>query len=96
MINVRRFTISDIKPLWQLKLNTIHNVNSQHYSLAEVTAWAPHEYNESAWVQRVTKLIRLWLKLMVLSQVLPIFKMTVISITFTAAQIFKGKVWVMH
>ncbi|MCC4831661.1 GNAT family N-acetyltransferase [Shewanella sp. 10N.7] len=56
MINVRRFTTSDIKPLWQLKLNTIHNVISQHYSLAEVTAWAPHEYNESAWVQRVTKI----------------------------------------
>ncbi|GIU52235.1 GNAT family N-acetyltransferase [Shewanella sp. KT0246] len=56
MIKVRRFTKSDVKPLWQLKLNTIHNVNRQHYSLAEVTAWAPHEYNESAWVERVTKI----------------------------------------
>ncbi|MCL1065972.1 GNAT family N-acetyltransferase [Shewanella olleyana] len=56
MINIRRFNTEDIKPLWELKQRTIHQVNRNDYSLAEVTAWAPYEYNESAWIGRVTKI----------------------------------------
>ena len=56
MVTVRAFNRADIRPLWRLKHDTIHSVNSQHYSASQVTAWSPNEYNELAWTERVTKI----------------------------------------
>ena len=35
--------------------NTVHNVNIKDYSQAQVTAWAPDEWNMEQWKMRLAK-----------------------------------------
>lgn len=40
---IRRFQASDAEELYQLFYHTIHQINIQHYSQDQVSAWAPHD-----------------------------------------------------
>jgi len=56
VIKIRRFTEHDIRPLWQLKFNTIRSINAQHYSASQIAAWAPEDMDMALWRKRITEM----------------------------------------
>lgn len=54
MVTIRDFQQGDEKYLRKIFFNTIRNININDYSPQQVTAWAPEQYDEQAWCQRIT------------------------------------------
>lgn len=42
--------------LWHLFRNTIHNINSQHYTGEQLDAWAPSNFDLAIWRQKIQSL----------------------------------------
>ncbi|WP_371378963.1 GNAT family N-acetyltransferase [Thalassotalea aquiviva] len=55
-MQIRRFNISDCQPLWQLHFQTIRQYCIKDYSLAQVKAWAPCQYQPNQWQQKLQSL----------------------------------------
>lgn len=55
-MDVRKFRRGDEKELWELFYNTIHNVNIQDYTNAQLAAWAPHDIEMNVVVQKFSAL----------------------------------------
>ena len=53
MITIRTFQPGDETDLRAIFFHTIRNINTSDYSQAQVTAWAPKEYDKSAWVKKI-------------------------------------------
>jgi putative acetyltransferase len=56
MLKIRPFQSSDAKTLWQLKFQTVRDVNIKDYSLEQVSVWCPNEYDEGAWLARISEI----------------------------------------
>lgn len=56
MIIIRHYVATDAAALWDLFYHTIRHINSCDYSPAQVAAWAPDNYNMTAWQQRMQEL----------------------------------------
>ncbi len=53
MIEIRKATGKDIKPIGQLFRDTIISINSKHYSEAQVKAWASGYNDWAKWERKV-------------------------------------------
>lgn len=53
MITIRKYQAGDEIALREIFFNTIGHVNIKDYSLSQVQAWAPQDYDEQAWCQRI-------------------------------------------
>jgi putative acetyltransferase len=56
MLKIRRFQSSDSETLWQLKFRTVRDVNIKDYSFEQVSVWCPNDYDEGAWLARISKI----------------------------------------
>jgi putative acetyltransferase len=57
MIQIRNYKESDAAKLWELFYHTVRNVNIRDYSLAQVEAWAPDEFNPEIWQQKMNLIL---------------------------------------
>ncbi|WP_086981350.1 GNAT family N-acetyltransferase [Vibrio aphrogenes] len=55
-INIRQYTHHDAHHLRQLFFHTVRQVNAKDYTLAQLEAWAPDEYDQSTWAQHMANL----------------------------------------
>lgn len=53
MIQIRQLKNGDEEELWQLKVNTIKNINCKDYDEKQINAWAAAQYNPEKWLKRV-------------------------------------------
>ncbi len=53
MITIRNYEKADAPETWKLKFHTIRNININDYSLEQVTAWAPDNFDVVVWQKRV-------------------------------------------
>ena len=53
---IREYQPEDATHLWDLFFNTVRNVNIQHYSQAQVEAWAPSEFSMEVWQNKMDKI----------------------------------------
>ena len=56
MINIRKYQQGDESALRQLFYNTIRHVNTRDYTEEQVKAWAPDDYDKSAWAIKIQKI----------------------------------------
>lgn len=54
MLTIREFRHGDEATLRDIFFNTVRNVNSKHYSDAQVKAWAPDDYDQDEWLERIS------------------------------------------
>lgn len=54
-MKVRRYTKGEEQVLWALLYDTVHKVNSKDYTLAQIEAWAPSQWDLSQWRNRLIK-----------------------------------------
>lgn len=55
-ISIRKYQPEDAKALAQIYFNTIHRINSQHYSKEQVDVWAPLKSSEAeGWSKKFSK-----------------------------------------
>lgn len=53
MITIRNYERKDAHVTWELKFQTIRNINIRDYSSEQVTAWAPANFDMDVWLKRV-------------------------------------------
>lgn len=53
---IREYQPEDATHLWDLFFNTVRNVNIQHYSQAQVEAWAPSDFSMEVWQNKMDKI----------------------------------------
>lgn len=56
MLTIRRYRKGEEPLLWTLFFNTVHNINIRDYSLAQVSAWAPHDVDPAIWKQKIQEI----------------------------------------
>jgi len=56
VLNLRKFQKGDESDLREIFFNTIRNVNIKDYSELQVRAWAPDNYDISAWYERISSI----------------------------------------
>jgi putative acetyltransferase len=56
MLSIRPYVATDAVALWLLFYQTIRHINSRDYSPVQIAAWAPDNYDLTAWQQRMQKL----------------------------------------
>jgi putative acetyltransferase len=54
-MKVRPYQEADIPAIAQLYHNTVHHINCQHYSPAQIAAWSPQVGEFEYWRDRLTK-----------------------------------------
>ena len=54
MLTIRSFKATDAPALRALKYTTIRQVNRKDYTEQQLLAWAPDEYDEADWLQRIS------------------------------------------
>ena len=55
-MNVRKYLSGEEECIWNIFYNTIHNINTQDYSIEQVEAWAPLNLDESAWANKIIEI----------------------------------------
>jgi putative acetyltransferase len=55
-LNIRSYHFGEEHEIWQLFNQTIHHVNSQHYTQKQLDAWAPSQFDKNLWCKKLTKL----------------------------------------
>lgn len=55
-ITIRPYCTADAISTWELFFHTIRHVNIQDYSLKQVTAWAPDEFDLNIWQQKMDRI----------------------------------------
>lgn len=55
MLSVRQYAAGEEMALWQIFFDTVRQVNSRDYSLAQVQAWASENVDEEAWCRRIAR-----------------------------------------
>ena len=53
MIKIRNYERRDAHVTWDLKFQTIRNINIRDYSSEQVAAWAPANFDMDVWLKRV-------------------------------------------
>jgi len=56
VLTLRKFQKGDESDLREIFFNTIRNVNIKDYSELQVRAWAPDNYDASAWYERISSI----------------------------------------
>ncbi|KGJ87530.1 GNAT family N-acetyltransferase [Colwellia psychrerythraea] len=56
MLTIRKFQSGDESALRDIFFNTIRNVNIKDYSEVQVQAWAPDDYDQSDWHERISSI----------------------------------------
>ena len=54
MIKIRNYETKDAAITWDIKFNTIRNINIRDYTVAQTKAWAPDNYDMKLWQKRVS------------------------------------------
>ncbi len=94
MLIIRKFKKGDEVDLRKIFFNTIRKVNIKDYSEHQVKAWAPGDYDQLAWYNRMSAINPFVAILDNKIVGLPIFKMMAILTIFFAIGIIKVKVLV--
>ncbi len=55
-LTIRKFQRGDESDLRAIFFNTIRNVNIRDYSESQIQAWAPDNYDSSAWHERISSI----------------------------------------
>jgi putative acetyltransferase len=55
-MQIRRYRPGEEAQMWRLFSGTVRNVNIRDYSLQQVRAWAPDEWDETRWQDRIRKM----------------------------------------
>ena len=53
MLNIRKYQKGDEPALREIFSKTVRIVNAKDYSQSQVQAWAPDDYDEAAWSERI-------------------------------------------
>ena len=53
MIKIRNYERRDAYVTWDLKFQTIRNINIRDYSSEQVAAWAPANFDMDVWLKRI-------------------------------------------
>lgn len=53
MIDIRKYKSGEEEKLFEIFYNTIRKINIQDYTNEQVKAWAPDDYDESRWRERI-------------------------------------------
>ena len=53
MIEIRRYASGEEEYLWKIFYYTVRNVNINDYSIEQVEAWAPDEYDKNKWNTKI-------------------------------------------
>lgn len=53
MISIRDFAIGDEQEAWDVFYSSIHHVCSSHYTIEQVQAWAPADFDQSLWDAKI-------------------------------------------
>lgn len=56
MLTIRRFQSLAAETLWPLKFRTVSEVNIRGYAYEQVSVWCPNEYDEGAWLARISEI----------------------------------------
>ena len=56
MMKIREYQVADAPKLWALFFNTVRKVNINHYSQAQVEAWAPSDFSLEVWQNKMEKI----------------------------------------
>ncbi|CAG9295960.1 GNAT family N-acetyltransferase [Celerinatantimonas diazotrophica] len=57
MIKIRNYKESDAQALWDIFYHTVHNVNIRDYSKAQVSAWAPDNFDFAIWQRKMNSIL---------------------------------------
>ena len=55
-MNIRKYIPGEQEFIWNIFYNTIHNINTQDYSIEQVEAWAPIDLDESVWANKIIQI----------------------------------------
>ena len=55
-MEVRRFEKGEEAEIWSIFYNTIHHINSSHYSPDQINAWAPDDLAEDIWTRKIQEI----------------------------------------
>ncbi|MFT6988292.1 MAG: putative acetyltransferase [Paraglaciecola sp.] len=55
-MEIRAYHLGEEHEIWQLFHHTIHHINAQHYSTKQLDAWAPPEFINTFWTEKLAKL----------------------------------------
>ncbi len=55
-MEVRRFEQGEEAEIWSIFYNTIHHINSSHYSPDQINAWAPDDLAEDIWMGKIQEI----------------------------------------
>ncbi len=56
MIEIRQYQAGEEIQLWDIFFTTIRNINIKDYSVEQVQAWAPDDYQQIEWTKRIQKI----------------------------------------
>lgn len=52
-MEIRQYKEGEEAEIWSIFYNTIHHINSQHYSADQINAWAPKDLEETIWLSKI-------------------------------------------
>jgi putative acetyltransferase len=52
-MHIREFRIGDEMALYAVFHSSVHQLASEHYTRAQLNAWAPRKFDENSWVKRM-------------------------------------------
>jgi putative acetyltransferase len=55
-MEIRKYRPGEERALWELFHDTIHRVNSAHYTADQVDAWAPDDLDMNRWERKITSI----------------------------------------
>jgi GNAT superfamily N-acetyltransferase len=55
-MKIRRYKEGEAQALWSLLYETVHQVNCNDYSLAQLDAWAPAQIDLAPWTERLSQI----------------------------------------
>ena len=56
MITIRQYKPQDTRALWEVFFFTVRKINIKHYSQQQVEAWAPNNWNQEAWLEKMLQI----------------------------------------
>jgi len=55
-MEIRKYRLGEERAIWNIYYNTIHHVNTAHYSRDQIEAWAPVNLDESTWSGKIREI----------------------------------------
>ncbi len=56
-LKIRKFNKGEEAEIWSVFYNTIHHINSCHYTPDQVKAWAPVDLDKDIWLKKIREIL---------------------------------------